>query len=198
MINYKPPSWFRSLQIGIGIIALVLSFLMISLGYPTLSLNIINIFVSITLLTIGIERVVFGLMLPAIARQSMGITKIGRFTSIGMGTIATIFAIIALSSPQFASTKNFTLLSLSISVIFNGFGKIVQGVLDRRDTLPVKVFLISLGILSLAIAFLVGHADQFGTIFLTRILSIVLILYGMQMIFFGITGKPALQKMLKK
>ena len=198
MINYKPPSWFRSLQIGIGIIALVLSFLMISLGYPTLSLNIINIFVSITLLTIGIERVVFGLMLPAIARQSMGITKIGRFTSIGMGTIATIFAIIALSSPQFASTKNFTLLSLSISVIFNGFGKIVQGVLDRRDTLPVKVFLISLGILSLAIAFLVGHADKFGTIFLTRILSIVLILYGMQMIFFGITGKPALQKMLKK
>ena len=198
MINYKPPSWFRSLQIGIGIIALVLSFLMISLGYPTLSLNIINIFVSITLLTIGIERVVFGLILPAIARQSMGITKIGRFTSIGMGTIATIFAIIALSSPQFASTKNFTLLALSISVIFNGFGKIVQGVLDRRDTLPVKVFLISLGILSLAIAFLVGHADQFGTIFLTRILSIVLILYGMQMIFFGITGKPALQKMLKK
>ena len=198
MINYKPPSWFRSLQIGIGIIALVLSFLMISLGYPALSLNIINIFVSITLLTIGIERVVSGLMLPAIARQSMGITKIGRFTSIGMGTIATIFAIIALSSPQFASTKNFTLLSLSISVIFNGFGKIVQGVLDRRDTLPVKVFLISLGILSLAIAFLVGHADQFGTIFLTRILSIVLILYGMQMIFFGITGKPALQKMLKK
>ena len=198
MINYKPPSWFRSLQIGIGIIALVLSFLMISLGYPALSLNIINIFVSITLLTIGIERVVSGLMLPAIARQSMGITKIGRFTSIGMGTIATIFAIIALSSPQFASTKNFTLLSLSISVIFNGFGKIVQGVLDRRDTLPIKVFLISLGILSLAIAFLVGHADQFGTIFLTRILSIVLILYGMQMIFFGITGKTALQKMLKK
>ncbi len=198
MINYKPPSWFRSLQIGIGIIALVLSFLMISLGYPTLSLNIINIFVSITLLTIGIERVVSGLMLPAIARQSMGITKIGRFTSIGTGTIATIFAIIALSSPQFASTKNFTLLSLSISMIFNGFGKIVQGVLDRRDTLPIKVFLISLGILSLAIAFLVGHADQFGTIFLTRILSIVLILYGMQMIFFGITGKPALQKMLKK
>jgi hypothetical protein len=134
VINYKPPSWFRSLQIGIGIIALVLSFLMITLGYPTLSLNIINIFVSITLLTIGIERVVSGLMLPAIARQSMGITKIGRFTSIGMGTIASIFAIIALSSPQFASTKNFTLLSLSRSVIFNGFGKIVQGVLDRRDT----------------------------------------------------------------
>jgi uncharacterized membrane protein HdeD (DUF308 family) len=115
-----------------------------------------------------------------------------------MGTIATTFAIIALSSPQFASTKNFTLLSLSVSVIFNGFGKIVQGVLERRYSISVRVFLISLGILSLGVAILVGHAEQFGTIFLTRILSLVLILYGMQMIFFGIMGKSALQKILKK
>ncbi len=108
MANHKPPSWFRSLQIGIGIIALILSSVVIIIGYPTLSLDIINIFVSITLLTIGVERVASGLMLPAIARQSIGITKIGRYISIGTGTIATTFAIIALSSPQFASTKNFT------------------------------------------------------------------------------------------
>jgi hypothetical protein len=170
----------------------------IIIGYPTLSLDIINIFVSIILLTVGVERVASGLMLPAITRQSIGITKIGRYISIGMGTIATTFAIIALSSPQFASTKNFTLLSLSISVIFNGFGKIVQGVLERRYSISVRVFLISLGILSLGVAILVGHAEQFGTIFLTRILSLVLILYGMQMIFFGIMGKSALQKILKK
>jgi hypothetical protein len=44
------------------------------------------------------------------------------------------------------------------------------------------------------VAILVGHAEQFGTIFVTRILSLVLILYGMQMIFFGIMGKSALQK----
>ena len=198
MTNYKPPSWFRSLQIGIGIIALILSSVVIIIGYPTLSLDIINIFVSIVLLTVGVERVASGLMLPAIARQSIGITKIGRYISIGTGTIATTFAIIALSSPQFASTKNFTLLSLSISVIFNGFGKIVQGVLERRYSVPVRIFLISLGILSLGVAILVGHAEQFGTIFLTRILSLVLILYGMQMIFFGIMGKSALQKILKK
>lgn len=141
MTNHKPPSWFRSLQIGIGIIALVLSSVVIITGYPTLSLDIINLFVSITLLTIGVERVASGLMLPAIARQSIGITKIGRYISIGMGTITTTFAIIALSSRQFASTKNFTLLSLSISVIFNGFGKIVQGVLERRYSVSVRVSL---------------------------------------------------------
>jgi hypothetical protein len=170
----------------------------IIIGYPTLSLDIINIFVSIILLTIGVERVASGLMLPAITRQSIGITKIGRYISMGMGTIATTFAIIALSSPSICVHKEFYVLSLSINVIFNGFGKIVQGVLERRYSVPVRVFLISLGILSLGVAILVGHAEQFGTIFLTRILSLVLILYGMQMIFFGIMGKSALQKILKK
>jgi len=198
VINNKPPRWFRSLQIGIGIMALVLSSLLFIIGYPSLSLNTINTFISITLLTIGVERVVAGLMLSAAARQSMGITKIGRYTSIGMGSLAIAFAIIALISPQFASGKTLTLLSLSISVIFNGFGRIAQGIIDRRHSLPIRVFAISLGIVSLGVAILIGHAQQLGTIFLTRILSLVLVLYGMQMIFFGITGRSAVQKMLKE
>jgi hypothetical protein len=81
-------------------------------------------------------------------------------------------------------------------VIFNGFGKIVQGVLERRYSVPV--FLISLGILSLGVAILVGHAEQFGTIFLTRILSLVLILCGMQMVFFGIMGEVSIAKNFEK
>ena len=108
------------------------------------------------------------------------------------------FAIIALSSPQFVSGKALSLLSLSISVIFNGFGRIAQGLMDRRHSLPIRIFVISLGVISLGVAILVGHAQQFGTIFLTRILSLILILYGVQMIFFGITGKSAVQKMLKE
>ena len=83
-------------------------------------------------------------------------------------------------------------------MIFNGFGKIVQGVLERRYSVPVRVFLISLGILSLGVAILVGHAEQFGTIFLTRILSLVLILCGMQMVFFGIMGEVSIAKNFEK
>jgi uncharacterized membrane protein HdeD (DUF308 family) len=178
--------------------ALVLSSLVVIIGYPSLSLNIINMFISITLLTVGIERVSAGLMLSAAARRSIDITKISRYTSIGMGCLAIVFAIFALISPQFASAKSLTLLSLSISVIFNGFGRITQGIMDRRHSLPTRVLVISLGIISVGVAILVGHGQHLGTIFLTRIFSLVLILYGMQMIFFGITGKSAVQKMLKE
>jgi hypothetical protein len=167
---------------------LVLSSLLFIIGYPSLSLNTINTFISITLLTLGVERVVAGLMLSAAARQSRDITKIGRYASIGMGSLAIAFAIIALISPQFASGKALTLLSLSISVIFNGFGRIAQSIIDRRHSLPIRVSAISLGIFSVGVAIFVGYAQQLSTIFLTRILSLVLVLYGMQMIFFGNYG----------
>jgi hypothetical protein len=115
-----------------------------------------------------------------------------------MGSLAIAFAIIALISPQFASGKSLTLLSLSISVIFNGFGRITQGIVDGYHSLSIRVLTISLGVISVGVAILVGHGQQLGTIFLTHILSLVLVLYGMQMIFFGITGKSAVQKMLKE
>lgn len=198
MIDSKLPNWFTALLISIGVLALVLSLSVITIGYPTLSLNIINMFVSIILFTIGLERVSSGLMLSPAVRQSIGITRIGRYTSIGIGSIAMIFAIVSLSAPQFAAGKTLTLLSLSISVIFNGFGKVVQGVLDKSHSTSVRLSVIALGILSVGVSILVGQGGQFGTIFLTRILSGVLILYGVQMIFFGITGRSAVQKMLEK
>lgn len=198
MIDSKLPVWFSLFLISIGVLALVLSLLVITIGYPTLSLNIINMFVSITLFSIGLERVSSGLILSPGVRQSIGITKIGRYSSICIGSIALIFAIVSLSAPQFAAAKTFTLLSLSISVIFNGFGKVVQGVLDKHHSISVRLSVIALGILSVGVSILVGQGEHFGTIFLSRILSGVLTLYGVQMIFFGITGRSAVQKMLKK
>jgi uncharacterized membrane protein HdeD (DUF308 family) len=59
----QPPAWFRALQIGSGIISLILSVLLIVTQYPVLAVNTIITLLSITLLTIGVERVVTGIML---------------------------------------------------------------------------------------------------------------------------------------
>src|ERR687892_2237691 len=60
----QPPAWFRALQIGSGIISLILSILLlIAVEYSVLTVNTIILLLSITLLTIGIERVATGIML---------------------------------------------------------------------------------------------------------------------------------------
>ena len=53
----KPPAWFRALQIGSGIISLILSILLLlAVEYSVLTVNTIILLLSITLLTIGIEE----------------------------------------------------------------------------------------------------------------------------------------------
>jgi hypothetical protein len=45
------------------------------------------------------------------------------FTNIGLGTLAIVFAIIALLLPNLVSAIPLTLLSIAISVMFNGFAR---------------------------------------------------------------------------
>jgi hypothetical protein len=50
------------LQIGSGTISLILSLLLILLGYPILPVNIIVILLSVALLVIGVERIASGIV----------------------------------------------------------------------------------------------------------------------------------------
>src|SRR5919112_5009392 len=60
----QPPAWFRALQVGSGIISLILSILLLmAVEYSVLTTNTIILLLSITLLTIGTERIATGIML---------------------------------------------------------------------------------------------------------------------------------------
>jgi uncharacterized membrane protein HdeD (DUF308 family) len=197
-----PPAWFRSLQIGSGIISLTLSIWVIAIEYPILPVNTAITLLSITLLTIGIERVATGLLLllrsSSSSNQSLGLTKTTRLTNIGLGTVALVFAIIALIFPRVASGILLILLSIAISVMFNGFGRIIQGVLGRHQPTWFRIFSIVLGALSTGAGIFVSHSDTFGIVFPIRALSIVLLIHGIGMIAFGTIGKLSVEQILKK
>jgi uncharacterized membrane protein HdeD (DUF308 family) len=52
----------RAVQIGSGLVSLILSSLVLSLGFPTVSADIIVTVLSVALLSIGIERILLGLL----------------------------------------------------------------------------------------------------------------------------------------
>jgi hypothetical protein len=169
---------------------------------PILLVNTIITLLSITLLSIGIERVATGLLLllhsSSSSSQSLGITKITRLTNIGLGTVALVFAIIALTSPRVASGILLILLSVAISVMFNGFGRIIQGVLGRHQPTWFRIFSIGLGALNTGAGIFVSHSDTFVIVFPIRALSIVLLIHGIGMIAFGTVGKLSVEQILKK
>ena len=211
--NHQPPAWFRALQIASGIISLTLSILLlIAVEYSVLTVNTIILLLSITLLTIGVERVATGIMLltlysslpktaaaAATTEKPSGRSKrVTPFTNIGFGTVAIIFAIIAFVYPNLVSERSPNMLSIAISVMFNGFARITQGAFDRSQPTWFRAFSIGIGALSIATSIYVTNSRMFGIIFPIRTLFIVLLIYGIGMIVYGVTGKLSLDEILKK
>jgi uncharacterized membrane protein HdeD (DUF308 family) len=206
----KPPAWFRALQIVSGIISLILSILLlIAVEYSVLTVNTIILLLSITLLTIGVERVATGIMLlklysslPKTAatteKPSGRSKKVTPFTNIGFGTLAIVFAVIAFVYPNLVSERSPNMLSIAISVMFNGFARIVQGIFDRSQPTWFRAFSIGIGALSIGTSMYVTNSNMFGITFPIRTLFIVLLVYGIGMIVYGITGKLSLDEILKK
>ena len=197
------------MQIGSGIISLILSILLlIAVEYYVLTVNTVILLLSITLLTIGAERVATGIMLlilysslpkTATTKKPSGRSKkVTPFTNIGFGTVAIVFAIIAFISPNLVSERSPNMLSVAISVMFNGFARITQGTFDRSQPTWFRAFSIGIGALSIGASIYVTNSNQFGVIFPIRTLFIVLLIYGIGMIVYGVTGKLSLDEILKK
>jgi hypothetical protein len=96
------------------------------------------------------------------------------------------------------SERSLTLLSVAISVMFNGFARVIQGALDRSQPIWFRTFSMGIGILSIGISIFVTNSKMFGILFPIRTLFIVLFIYGLGMIVYGIKGKVSIDQILKK
>lgn len=199
MQKHGSPTWFRSVQIGCGLVSLILSSLVFLLGFPNPSADFIIIILSIALLSVGIERIFLGLLLfRSPAYESQRHTKSNYVTNLILGAFALIFAIIALLSPVILAKLPEILLSISLSVMFNGFGRIFQSAINRGQPLSSRLVILGLGCISVGTSIFVGNSHIFGIIFPVRILLGVLIIQGLALIIFGIIGKYSIEQVLRK
>jgi hypothetical protein len=204
----QPPTWFRAFQIGSGAICLILSTLLITAGFPLIAAGSIILLLSIILFAIGIERVATGVMLlklySSLPTSTTTTKPKGRskkttpLTNIGLGTLAIVFAIIAVFLPNLVAAIPLTLLSIGISVMFNGLGRIMQGAFDRSQSRWFRAFSIGIGVLSIGTSIFVTNSHVFGITFPYRLLLIVLFIYGIGMVAYGVTGKLSIDEILKK
>jgi uncharacterized membrane protein HdeD (DUF308 family) len=186
-------------------ISLTLSTVLLLTQFPVIAINTIIALLSISLLTIGVERVATGIMLMrsysslprTITKPSSRSRKATPYTNVGLGGIAIAFAIIALVSPQFVSEISLHLLSIAISVMFNGLARIMQGTFDTIQPRWLRGFSIGIGALSILASIYVTNSKYFGIVFPIRILFIVLLTYGAGMLIYGATGKSSLEEILK-
>lgn len=173
----KSPKGIRISQIVLGGIAIALSLAIIL--SPGVGIATITFLLSVTLLVVGIERLVTGFT-PS--EQS----KSSRFGNIGLGALAALLGIAVVAFPLFTTGVLVSLLALGL--LFIGIARIIHGISDKNISKWSKGFLVGVGILSLAVSFTVIAYPAFGVSLLTLVLGISLLIIGIQSVAYAISG----------
>ncbi|HET6799192.1 MAG TPA: DUF308 domain-containing protein [Nitrososphaeraceae archaeon] len=173
----KSPKGIRISQIVLGGIAIALSLAIIL--SPGVGIATITFLLSITLLVVGIERLVTGFT-PS--EQS----KSSRFGNIGLGALAALLGIAVVAFPLFTTGVLVSLLALGL--LFIGIARIIHGISAKNISKWSKGFLVGVGILSLAVSFTVIAYPAFGVSLLTLVLGISLLIIGIQSVAYAISG----------
>jgi uncharacterized membrane protein HdeD (DUF308 family) len=170
----KSAGWLRGIQIGLGIITVVLS--IYALQFPVDAFLAVVYVLGIILFIVGIEKVITGIFLPIK----------GKWATIGLGILVVIFAALTIRFPEWAGFIITILVGLAL--IFNGCARIVEGISGKHSGWA-KFFLIGVGILSIIIGSVVLASPLFGAVFVGLVIAVGLLITGIQMIAVGAAGR---------
>jgi len=173
------PKWLRVFQIVVGLICIGIS-IFIMLGSSKLGAYSIIFLASTVFIIIGIERIVTGIKTTSLKRSS-------RLISIGVGVGLVVYFGSAYFAPVFV-TKLYILI-LAFGLLATGAIRIIDGIKNSSYGRASKIFTIGTGVICVAVAVLVFLNPEFGFILLLLIVSIVLLINGIQITFVGITGR---------
>ena len=170
----KSPGWVRGVQIGLGILVVILS--IYALAYPAAAFVSLVLILGIILFIVGIEKIISGIFLPIK----------GRWATIGLGILVLIFAGFVIAYPGFATW--IVTVFIGIALLFGGAASIAQA-FSGRESGWKKAFLIGVGALLIILGIMVLVSPVFGAQFAGFVIAIGLLIAGIQMIAVGATGK---------
>jgi uncharacterized membrane protein HdeD (DUF308 family) len=173
------PKWLRFFQIAVGLICIGIS-IYIMLGSDKLGAYSLIFLASTAFIIIGIERIVIGIRATSLKRSS-------RLISIGIGVAIVVYFGSGYFAPVFVS-KLYVLI-LGFGLLATGAVRIIDGIKNSTYGRSSKIFTVGTGIICAAVALLVFSHPEFGFVLLLLIVSIVLLINGIQIAFVGITGR---------
>ncbi len=173
----KSPGWLRAVQIGLGIIAIVLSFYV--LAFPAFTFISVVYVLAIVLFVLAIERIIIGIFAPAPGQSRWGV--------VGLGVIVLIVSIIVMAYP--VGTTVFLMFLLAVALFFDGIARIVHGVGDKSISKGARAFSVVAGAIAIGLSIMVFASPLLGAVFLGILLAISLLINGIQIIVAGVTGR---------
>ena len=170
----KSAGWFRFVEIGLGIIIVILS--IYAMTFPVGALITIVVLIAIILFILGIEKIIAGIFFHIR----------GRGASIGLGILILIFAGLAVAYP--VGTAWIITIFIGIALLFGGSASIVEG-FSGKESGWKRAFLIGVGALLIIMGIITLVSPYFGAAVAGFIVAIALLIAGIEMIAAGATGR---------
>ena len=177
MSEREAPGWLRALDIVFGLIAIILS--IVVLVYQELAILTLIFVLSIALLFIGIARVFGGIFAKYL---SDGL----RALNVGTGILALVIAIVAMLYPELATQALIYLLSFAL--LIHGIARVVIGGFAKVFPGWIRGLFAIVGLSTIILSVFVFISSELGFLTLVFVLSITFLLNGIARIVSGITG----------
>ena len=177
MSETKAPGWLRAFDIIFGLIAVVLS--VVVLAYQELAILTLIFILSIVLLVTGIARIFTGIFAKYL---SDGV----RALNFGIGLVAIVLGLAAMFYTNL--TQQVLIYILSFVLLLNGVARLVIGGFGRAFPKWLRGFFAVVGILTIILAVVVFVYSEFGFLALVLMLSFTFMFNGIARIIQGITG----------
>ena len=148
MSDLRAPGWVRAAQIGLGVLAIIISITLLVI--PGAVLTTIIFIIGILLLIVGIESVISGLFVKSKSRMA----------SIGLGILVIILSLIVIAFPSAVGV--FVLILIGIVLLIDGISRLVHGFGDKERRGWSRGFRIGVGALEIVLGILIMVSPGFG------------------------------------
>src|SRR5918994_5976635 len=141
MSETRSPGWLRAAQIGLGVIALILSIYI--LAFPVLTFVTIVLILGVVLFVVGIERILQGIVAPGKSRWG----------TIGLGILVLIISIIVMALPGVVGV--FLIILLAIGILLDGIARVYHGAADKTKGKWSRIFSIAAGAIEIGVSIMI-------------------------------------------
>ena len=165
------PGWLRVLRIIFGLIAIGASIYV--LGSPGVAIYTLVMLLSIAMIMIGVSRLARGF-------RNQLFSKAHRVIDVIAGVLGIIFGFAVISFPLMGAVT--LIFLLAIATMVNGIGSIGIGGMGTMLPKWVRGFFVIAGLIAVVFAFIVFAAPAIGALTLVLILSLSLMVHGVESI----------------
>ena len=174
MSETRQVGWRRGVEVGLGIIAIILSILVFV--HPGMTIVTIIYILGIILIIVGLEKIISGIFEGSKSRWG----------TMGLGALALIFGIIVVAFP--VSTAIFAIIVAGVGLLFAGISHVISGIGEKQSPGWVKGAKVGVGALAIILSFFVMFSPFLGAALLSLIIGVALLILGIEIIAVGIKG----------